>query len=176
MRSARGMRSSLLWLGVACLLAACYERMPRRGPLAAIADSLFPSGEPLTCLDNPPFPWEDAPRVRTCFNPADTSDPRAVLLGSSAQADHFMVGSTGWIYLVTKTWPGDSLGQLRAAAERDILSAELGPPVHDGTDQHGDGSTRWRGDGFCVSLHEGRRPPPFYQLGRSTVGLFLECR
>ena len=176
MQRSQPWRGRLGWLGFACVLAACYEGMPRRGPLAALADSLVPPGADLECTAVEPMPWSNAPRLRTCFNPADSSDSRAVRLALRPQTDYIMLGSTGKVYSVTQTWPGDSLGQARAAVERQLLNGTLGPAHYNGTDGHGNGSTRWRGNGVCASLHEERRPPRFFELDRSIPGLYPDCQ
>jgi len=144
-------RNRRLLLGLQLLaLPACYEHAPHRGPLAAATDSLVPPNSAVTC-QRPAHGYQGDPSFRECQ--------------SHAASVFFSVTRDGRVLELTEAWPGDSAGQLRAAALRDDL-ARVGvslPPAD--TSNPLFSRWHWKTDSVCATLF----------LSRDTTG-FLYSR
>jgi len=155
-------------------LGGCYEHMPRSGPLAGIADSLFPPTRPVHCVrGDARLPgWK---KYHVCAVVSVAGDARTVDLGGYPQSDAFYVGTGGRVLGITQTWPADAIGDSLAAAMTQQLSATFGAPAYDGDDVHGNRVIRWVTDAICIGLHQNRQEPTFYHLGRFTRDFFSSC-
>ena len=136
------MTRRLAWVCVALLLA-CYERAPRSGPLAAIADSVIADRE-IQCVRNDEWRLPGTPAFATCLIPGDTSA-------------FYYVGLTGRIYSVIRNWPAESTDATSRTLR--LISGRYGQPTFAGDDGHGNTVHHWRMDSLCVSIHEPLREP-----------------
>ena len=151
--------------GVICGLAivACFEHAPRRGPLAARADSIVPRSQPLRCrrFSQSVLLPQQAPH-HACTPEADST---AVLY----------IGRSGRVLGLLESWANDSIGLDRATRTVAALSAQLGPPTYQGPDQHGVLVHAWRTDSLCVGVYVFPRETDPIQLSHSTVDFFGGC-
>ncbi len=147
-------------LGLAFLigLAGCTAEQ-RSGPLAGLADSLFPPGTQVRCRTvSKPLPRQPAHEV--CGLAADPSA-------------FFYVGEGGRILGVVRNLPTDSTSASYLARQRQGLVRHLGEPVYEGDDTHGNTVHYWRSDSLCASLYEVVRPA-LTQLSYHTPDYFGE--
>ena len=129
----------------ALALGGCYEHAPRRGPLAALADSIAPEGAPLTCVATAQMERlsGEAP-YHLCTLPGKTT--------ISVE-----IGRRGKVYSVLQIWSLDSAGRVRTAHTATSLTQMVGAPTYEGDDTHGNWVRHWSTDSLCVDLVELRR-------------------
>jgi hypothetical protein len=123
--------------------AGCYEHAPRRGPLAALADSLVDVAGRGACLAIP------AEHVLP-GDPAHASCP----IGPDTAA-FYDVDRTGRVLRVVRNWASDSVGRAEAARVRQQLTSQFGAPTYAGDDTHGNQVYSWETAALCVGLYEG---------------------
>jgi hypothetical protein len=125
---------------LAMLLAGCgYEHAPRTGPLAALADSLFPPGVELKCRWDIPLLSDSLPRARFCQSP---HSPNVLYVGRS-----------GRILGVLMNWADDSAGTVRASDDSVFLSKVTGIEVARGEADATAEEHHWKTDTVCYSLN-----------------------
>ena len=121
------------------LLAGCgYEHAPRSGPLAALADSLFPPGIKLECKREVPALPEPLPTARVCQSPSSPN--------------WLDVGRSGRVLSVIMNWPDDSAGTLRASNDSTYFTKATGLEVSRGEADATAEEYHWRTDTVCYSL------------------------
>lgn len=122
------------------LLTGCgYEHAPRSGPLAALADSLFPPGIILDCKREFPTLSDSLPTARVCQSPS-----------SPTWLD---VGRSGRVLSVIMNWPDDSAGTVRASNDSTHFTKATGLEVSRGEADASAEEYHWRSDTVCYSLY-----------------------
>lgn len=139
----------------ALALSGCYEHAPRRGPLAALADSVAPEGASLTCVAT----------AETERLAGEAPYHLCALAGKSTVS--LEIGRGGKVYSVLQMWGLDSAGRVRTADAAASLTKLVGTPRYEGDDEHGNWVRHWSTDTLCVDLVELRRAR-IVQLIRST--------
>ena len=150
-------RLAWIWLLV---LPACYEAVPRRGPLAHLADSLFPADARVRC-ESVSIRLPRQPRHKLCIPEGDTSA-------------FYTVGVAGRILSVVQNLPPDSISARHIEGKRQLLTKQLGKPAYEGDDTHGNIVHSWHSDSLCASLYEIARPRGV-QLSYNTPEFFGGC-
>jgi hypothetical protein len=147
------------WI-VLVALPACYESASRSGPLAGLADTLFPRTAQLRC-EPVELRLPKQPRHRICGRVGDTMA-------------FFSVGVGGRILSVVQNLPLDSTTALEVKSRREALIRQMGSPVYEGGDTHGNFVHYWHTDSLCASLYEAKREPRV-QVSLTTPDFFGRC-
>ena len=144
----------MTWI-LCVLLQACFERGPRTGPLAELADSVVATRSH-QCVGSDDWRMPGQPAFRTCLIGEDSSS-------------FFYVGRTGRVLSVVRNWPADSTEATSRTLR--VMTERFGAPTYAGDDTHGNMVHQWHMDSLCVSVHEPLREP-YVQLDVSLPEFF----
>jgi hypothetical protein len=86
----------------------------------------------------------------------------------------FNVGVGGRILSVVQNLALDSTTDFEVAFRRDSLTKQMGTPVYEGDDTHGNIVHYWHTDTLCASIHEAKQEPRV-QVSLNTPDFFGRC-